>query len=77
MLNLRDRQGGYLVDRQESNSSVRRYIAYVSTLGTTRLHLRNPFVIAWWSIAIPGLVHLLLSKLSQKPLWGISFGGNI
>ena len=50
------------MDRPESTSSVRRYIAYISTLGTTQLHLRNPFVIAWWSLAFPGLGHLLLSK---------------
>jgi len=50
------------MDRPESNSSVRRYIAYVGTLGTTQLHLRNPYVIAWWSLAFPGLGHLLLSK---------------
>lgn len=50
------------MDRPPSNSSVRRYIAYISTLGTTQLHLRNPFVIAWWSLAFPGLGHLLLSK---------------
>jgi hypothetical protein len=50
------------MDRPESFSPVRRYIAYVSTLGTTQLHLRNPFVIACWSFAFPGLGHLLLSK---------------
>lgn len=50
------------MDRPEANSSVRRYLAYISTLGTTQLHLRNPFVIAWWSLAFPGLGHLLLSK---------------
>ncbi|MBP1948650.1 hypothetical protein [Virgibacillus litoralis] len=40
----------------------RRYKAYVSPLGTTQIHLRNPYVIAWWSAAIPGFGHLLLSK---------------
>jgi len=50
------------MDRPEPNSAVRRYIAYVSPFGTTQLHLRNPFVIAWWSLAFPGLGHLLLSK---------------
>ena len=50
------------MDRPNLNSSVRRYLAYVSTLGTTQLHLRNPFVIACWSAAFPGLGHLLLSK---------------
>lgn len=41
---------------------VRRERAVVSILGTTQLHLRNPFAIAWWSAAFPGLGHLLLSK---------------
>ena len=50
------------MDHPESNSSVRRNVAYVSTLGITQLHLRNPFMIAWWSVAFPGLGHLLLSK---------------
>jgi TM2 domain-containing membrane protein YozV len=40
----------------------RRFKAYVSTLGTTQLHLRNPYIIAWWSAAFPGFGHLLLSK---------------
>lgn len=45
-----------------SNSASRRQVAYVSVFGTTQLHLRNPYVIAWWSAAFPGLGHLLLSK---------------
>ncbi|WP_333593702.1 hypothetical protein [Anaerospora hongkongensis] len=40
----------------------RRQVAYLSILGTTQLHLRNPYIIAWWSAAFPGLGHLLLSK---------------
>lgn len=49
--------------KNESNGSTsRRQIAYISVLGTTQLHLRNPFVIAWWSAAFPGMGHLLLSK---------------
>ena len=50
------------MDRPELNSSVRRYKAYVGRIGTTQIHLRNPFAIAWWSVAFPGLGHLLLSK---------------
>lgn len=50
------------MDRPEPNSSIRRYMAYISTLGTSQLHLRNPFVIVWWSLAFPGLGHVLLSK---------------
>ncbi|MBP1964780.1 hypothetical protein [Paenibacillus aceris] len=40
----------------------RRQIAFVSLLGITQLHLRNPYIIAWWSAAFPGFGHLLLSK---------------
>ncbi|MBL4938439.1 hypothetical protein JK636_22260 [Clostridium sp. YIM B02515] len=42
--------------------SARRSTAYLSLLGTTQLHLRNPFVIAAWSVAFPGMGHMLLSK---------------
>lgn len=40
----------------------RRYTAYVNTLGTTQLHLRSPWVVAFWSMMFPGLGHVLLSK---------------
>lgn len=42
--------------------SARRSVAYLSLLGTTQLHSRNPSVIAAWSVAFPGMGHLLLSK---------------
>lgn len=48
--------------QQSQPIASRRQIAYVSSIGTTQLHLRNPWVIAWWSAAFPGLGHLLLSK---------------
>lgn len=40
----------------------RRQIAFLSLFGITQLHLRNPYIIAWWSAAFPGFGHLLLSK---------------
>ncbi|SFI80454.1 hypothetical protein SAMN02799624_02269 [Paenibacillus sp. UNC496MF] len=40
----------------------RRYKAHVSIAGTTQIHLRNPYIIAWWSAAFPGFGHLILSK---------------
>ncbi|WP_134684843.1 hypothetical protein [Brevibacillus migulae] len=40
----------------------RRYLAHVSMVGTTQIHLRNPYVIAGWSMAFPGFGHLLLNK---------------
>lgn len=36
--------------------------AYVSTIGITQLHLRNPFVVAFWSAMFPGLGHILINK---------------
>ncbi|TLS49025.1 hypothetical protein FE782_27500 [Paenibacillus antri] len=45
-----------------NDNSARRFKAYVSGLGTTQLHLRNPWIVAWWSAAFPGFGHLLLSK---------------
>lgn len=45
-----------------NDNTARRYKAHVSILGTTQLHLRNPYIIAWWSAAFPGFGHLLLSK---------------
>jgi hypothetical protein len=44
-----------------TNASPRRSRANVSALGTTQLHLRNPWVVAFWSFMFPGLGHLLLS----------------
>ncbi|MDG5789226.1 hypothetical protein QA612_17340 [Evansella sp. AB-P1] len=46
----------------QPTNSERRFKAYVSAFGTTQLHLRNPYIIAWWSAAFPGFGHLLLSK---------------
>ncbi|MEH7108476.1 hypothetical protein [Bacillus sp. JJ1764] len=50
------------MDNYTNDNTARRYKAYVSTLGTTQLHLRNPYIIAWWSAAFPGFGHMLLSK---------------
>ncbi|WP_100012903.1 hypothetical protein [Lentibacillus sediminis] len=45
-----------------NNNTARRGITHVSALGTTQIHLRNPYITAWWSAAFPGFGHLLLSK---------------
>ncbi len=51
------------MERNSSKSSEpRRKIAFLSPLGITQLHYRNPYVVAWWSAAFPGLGHMLLSK---------------
>ncbi|WP_163538444.1 hypothetical protein [Gracilibacillus sp. YIM 98692] len=50
------------MENYTNDNTARRYKAHVSTLGTTQIHLRNPYIIAWWSAAFPGFGHLLLSK---------------
>ncbi|NHN30536.1 hypothetical protein [Paenibacillus agricola] len=50
------------MDTFRNNNQHRRYKAHVGIGGTTQFHLRNPYVIAWWSAAFPGFGHLLLSK---------------
>ncbi|GAA0489355.1 hypothetical protein GCM10008986_13980 [Salinibacillus aidingensis] len=45
-----------------NDNTARRYKALVSVMGTTQIHLRNPYIVAWWSMAFPGFGHLLLSK---------------
>ncbi|MGD7054302.1 hypothetical protein [Sutcliffiella horikoshii] len=50
------------MDNFSNDNSARRYRAHVSILGTTQIHLRNPYIMAWWSAAFPGFGHLLLSK---------------
>jgi TM2 domain-containing membrane protein YozV len=50
------------MDNFTNDNTARRYQAHVSILGTTQIHLRNPYIIAWWSAAFPGFGHLLLSK---------------
>lgn len=50
------------MDNFTNDNTARRYRAHVSTLGTTQIHLRNPYIIGWWSAAFPGFGHLLLSK---------------
>ncbi|WP_442597191.1 hypothetical protein [Neobacillus sp. D3-1R] len=50
------------MDNYTNNNTAKRYKAHVSILGTTQIHLRNPYIIAWWSAAFPGFGHMILSK---------------
>ncbi|MCU9613248.1 hypothetical protein OEV98_06740 [Caldibacillus lycopersici] len=50
------------MNNYSNNNTARRYQAHVSIFGTTQIHLRNPYIIAWWSASFPGFGHLLLSK---------------
>ncbi|GGN55518.1 MULTISPECIES: hypothetical protein [Oceanobacillus] len=50
------------MNNYNNDNTARRYKAHVSLYSTTQLHLRNPYINAWWSAAFPGCGHLLLSK---------------
>lgn len=53
---------------KKSYTPARRYLAYISTIGTTQLHLRSPLMMALWSAMFPGFGHLLLSKYLRGSL---------
>ncbi len=53
-------QRGAILNKSKEKS--RRSLAHLSIFGTTQIHLRNPYIIALWSVAFPGYGHLLLSK---------------
>ncbi|WP_123915707.1 hypothetical protein [Bacillus sp. FJAT-42376] len=40
----------------------RRLIAAVNPYMTNVFHLRNPFIVSWWSASFPGFGHVLLGK---------------
>jgi TM2 domain-containing membrane protein YozV len=50
------------MNNYSNDNTATRYKAHVSTLGTTQIHLRNPYIIGWWSAAFPGFGHMILSK---------------
>ncbi|QQZ60982.1 hypothetical protein JI735_31930 [Paenibacillus sonchi] len=39
---------------------IRRYNSYMAIYNNNHIYLRNPWVVAWWSAAFPGLGHLSL-----------------
>lgn len=47
---------------QNLDNQYRRFKAHVSPNGTIQIHLRNPYIVAWWSAALPGFGHLMLNK---------------
>lgn len=50
------------MDNYTNTNKNRRYKAHVNIFGTTQLHLKSPYMVAFWSVAFPGFGHLLLSK---------------
>ncbi|HEX7055953.1 MAG TPA: hypothetical protein VF260_01985 [Bacilli bacterium] len=46
----------------ENTPPFRRKRAYISALGITQLHLRNPWIIAFFSFSFPGFGYLVLNR---------------
>lgn len=51
-----------LSETTESIRNLRRPKGHISSVTTNALHLRNPWVTAWWSATLPGFGHLILGK---------------
>jgi len=63
----------------KTDNTVRRYLAHVSVLGTTQIHPKNPYIVAWWSAAFPGFGHMLLSKYFRGfalSIWEVVINAN-
>lgn len=46
------------MDNNTASKLARRYNNYTGTLNSNYIHLRNPWVVAWWSAAFPGFGHI-------------------
>ncbi len=42
--------------------NLRRPKGHISSIATNMLHLKNPWVTAWWSAAFPGFGHIILGS---------------
>ncbi len=49
-------------DTISTHRNLRRPKGYISAVTTNALHLRNPWVSAWWSVALPGFGHLIIGN---------------
>lgn len=48
------------MNNKTATKFVRRYNNYTGVINSNYIHLRNPWVVAWWSAAFPGFGHLKL-----------------
>lgn len=63
----------------EKRLNIRRHRAYLSTITTTQLHLRNPWVIAFFAFSYPGFGNLLLHRYAKAMiliLWEVFINHN-
>ena len=50
------------IKQRENIRQLRRPLGFLSGLNTTLFHLRNPWVVTWWSAAFPGFGHIMLGN---------------
>ncbi|MGJ7922873.1 hypothetical protein [Neobacillus sp. LXY-4] len=48
------------MENETATRKIRRYNNFTSVLNSNYIHLRNPWVTAWWSAAFPGFGHIRL-----------------
>jgi hypothetical protein len=51
-----------MMNKRYEEAKPRRRQASFNSIGTAQLHLRNPYVVALWSVLFPGFGHILLSQ---------------
>ncbi|MBC9783771.1 hypothetical protein H1S01_04495 [Heliobacterium chlorum] len=50
------------MDKNQSSKNIRRPLAFVSTIATNHIHLRNPWVTVWLSALFPGFGQIFLGS---------------
>ena len=50
------------MDNKTATKNIRRFNTYTSSINLNCIHLRNPWISAWWSAAFPGFGHLHLGN---------------
>ena len=59
------KEGVHIVNITQSIRQQRRPKGHISSINTNLIHLRTPWVVAWWSVALPGFGHILLGMYSK------------
>lgn len=47
---------------QMNQSKARRYMYSFNSITINKIHHKNPWIVAWWSLAFPGLGHLVINS---------------
>ncbi|RSK26293.1 hypothetical protein EJF36_05145 [Bacillus sp. HMF5848] len=47
---------------QMNKQRARRYLYSLNSITSNHIHIKNPWMVAWWSMAFPGFGHLLINS---------------